>query len=207
MTTPSPKTTAPLTTGEFGFSASEGADWSRYLTYRPIYPPSFYSRIFDYHAGKLDPRVGWDVAHDVGAGCGIVASTLASRFQTVVVSDPNEGYTELARRLLVEEAPSPKPEKRFRFVRERAEDARSVQDGSVDLVAACESIQWTDTRAAIAEFARQLRVGGTLVVTFYSRPKIAGDEGAARAVSKVLESFNYPFWPVPGRLRSQIFPS
>ncbi|KAI1640864.1 S-adenosyl-L-methionine-dependent methyltransferase [Biscogniauxia mediterranea] len=180
-------------TSEFGYSVSQGADWSRYLTYRPIYPPSFFARIYAYHAQKqqqLRGGGGWSVAHDVGAGCGIVAAGLASRFERVVVSDPNEGYTELARTLLLvgESSSLPEEEAKFRFLRERAEGGSSVAAASVDLVAACECIQWTDADAAVAEFARQLRPGGTLAVTFYSRPNVVGHGEAAAAWGALLRA-------------------
>ncbi|KAI1492263.1 S-adenosyl-L-methionine-dependent methyltransferase [Biscogniauxia mediterranea] len=184
------ETSSTPPTSEFGYSASQGADWSRYLAYRPIYPPSFFARIYAYHAQKKQLRGGgggWSVAHDVGAGCGIVAAGLASRFERVMVSDPNEGYTELARTLLLGGESSSLLDAKFRFLRERAEGgSSSIATASVDLVAACECIQWTDADAAIAEFARQLRAGGTLAVTFYTRPNVVGHGEAAAAAWAAL---------------------
>ncbi|EKV15949.1 Methyltransferase type 11 [Penicillium digitatum] len=163
-------------TREYGFNANQGVNWSDYLTFRPIYPPSFFEKVFTYHSQK--PHSTWSLAQDIGAGCGVISSSLAPRFNTVIVSDPNDGYTALARRLLVEE--SRLPESKFRFLQESAERS-SVESGSVDLIMACECIHWTRPETAIAEFARELRAGGTLVITHYNYPRIVGNERAQRA--------------------------
>ncbi|KAI1746911.1 S-adenosyl-L-methionine-dependent methyltransferase [Xylaria castorea] len=164
------------TTGEskeIGFSFRHGVDWSKYILYRPVYTESFFRRIYEYHAQK--PEASWSTAHDVGAGHGIVASTLANRFEHVVVSDPNDGYTEIAHQLLVNK--SGWPESKFAFLLEGAEGS-SVETGTIDLITACECMQWTNTVEAVDEFARQLKPGGTLVMTFYTRPLILGNERA-----------------------------
>ncbi|KAI1762924.1 S-adenosyl-L-methionine-dependent methyltransferase [Hypoxylon sp. FL1150] len=168
------KTDTP--TKELGYSISQGVNWSDYIASRPVYPTSFFERIYSYHAQK--PGAAWSIAHDVGAGCGIVSSTLASRFDNVVVSDPNDGYAALARKLLVEEALL--PESRFRFLQETAEDS-SLESGTVDLITACECIHWTTPDASIKEFSRELKAGGTLAITYYTRPLIDGHERAGKA--------------------------
>ncbi|KAI8944502.1 hypothetical protein F4801DRAFT_571482 [Xylaria longipes] len=158
---------------EIGFSKHHGVDWSEYVLYRPIYPESFFSRIYEYHAQKSE--ASWSIAHDVGAGHGIVSSTLANRFDHVVVSDPNDGYNEVARQLLVEK--SGWHESKFVFLQEGAEKS-SVKTGTVDLITACECMQWTNAADAVDKFARQLKPGGTMVMTYYARPLILGNERA-----------------------------
>lgn len=116
------------------------------------------------------------MAQDVGAGCGIVSSSLAPRFNRVVVSDPNEGYTALARKVLERSH----PESKFKFLQESAEKS-SVESGTVDLIMACECIHWTRPEIAVKEFARELKVDGTLVITHYNYPRIEGNERAQRA--------------------------
>ncbi|KAI1405227.1 S-adenosyl-L-methionine-dependent methyltransferase [Hypoxylon fuscum] len=170
---------------ELGFSISQGANWSNYLAYRPIYPASFFNRIYEYHTQK--PGAEWVMAHDIGAGCGIVSSTLATRFDKVIVSDPNDGYTTLARKLLVEEASL--PETKFRFLQEPAEKS-SIDTGMVDMVTACECIHWTDPDTSIKEFGRELKAGGTLVITHYTRPFIEGSEAAKRAWKAIWDAFS-----------------
>ncbi|KAI0152450.1 S-adenosyl-L-methionine-dependent methyltransferase [Hypoxylon sp. NC0597] len=173
---PVSKTETSSMAKELGFSPKQGVNWSNYLVYRPIYPTSFFERIYHYHAQK--PGASWSIAHDVGAGCGIVSRTLAARFGSVIVSDPNDGYVTLARKLLVEEALL--PESKFKFLQEPAEKS-SVESGTVDLITACECLHWTTPDAAIKEFNRELKAGGTLAVTYYSRPLIEGSERAQEA--------------------------
>lgn len=171
-------TNVPAT--DLGFS---GVNWSDYLEYRPVYPASFFNRIFDYHAQK--PVATWDTAHDVGAGCGVVSSILATRFDNVVVSDPNEEYITLARQVLVEEAFL--PEYKFTFLHEVAE-ASSTESGTVDLITVCECIQYAATDTAIKEFGRQLKPGGTLAITFYTRPVIEGGEQVQKAYKAIWDA-------------------
>ncbi|OTA96075.1 hypothetical protein M434DRAFT_151574 [Hypoxylon sp. CO27-5] len=161
---------------ELGFSSKQGVNWSNYLIYRPTYPTSFFERIYDYHAQK--PGASWYIAHDVGAGCGVVSKTLAARFDSVIVSDPNDGYVTLARKLLVEEALL--PESKFKFLQEPAEKS-SLESDTVDLITACECLHWTTPDTAIKEFGRELKTGGTLAISYYSRPLIEGSEQVQEA--------------------------
>lgn len=170
---------------EPGFSVREGADWSKYMAYRPIYPVSFFKRIYQYHS--LKPQAAWGTAHDVGAGAGIVSATLVNQFNHVVVSDPNDGYTTLARKILVDE--SGNSEAKLRLLQEGAEHS-SVESGTIDLIAACEMIQWTDTDAAIEEFGRQLKIGGTLAVTSYTKPNIVGNERAQKSWQSIFAAYS-----------------
>ncbi|KAH8900757.1 hypothetical protein GQ53DRAFT_863431 [Thozetella sp. PMI_491] len=169
---------------ELGFSTRQGVNWSKYLSYRPVYPNSFFQRIYDYHSRKAG--ASWSLAHDIGAGCGIVSAALATRFSTIIVSDPNDGYADIARRALVEE--SLFPEEQFRFLQEKAEDS-SVESGTVDMAAPCECIHWMDVPVAIKEFHRQLKVGGTLAIGYYSYPKILGNEKAQEIWVKIWRLF------------------
>ncbi|KAI0171798.1 S-adenosyl-L-methionine-dependent methyltransferase [Hypoxylon sp. FL1284] len=178
--------TATETSQEHGYSMSEGVNWTNYIAAGRTYPKSFFDRIYAYHA--QDPRAAWSLAHDVGAGCGVVSATLADRFDTVAVSDPNEGYAELARKLLVEE--SKLPESRFRFLQETAEDTKSIAGGTADLITACECIHWTTPPNAIREFGRQLRPGGAALISYYTRPLIDGNEAAAQAWLDLWKAFS-----------------
>ena len=170
---------------EIGFSVNQGVDWSSYLAYRPHYPASFFHRIYDYHSHK--PKATWSVAHDIGAGCGVVSSSLAPRFDSVIVSDPNDGYVTLARKILVDELSI--ADSKFRFLQEGAEKS-SVEPATVDLVAVCECIHWTDTVAAIKEFGRELKTGGTLAITHYTVPLIAGNNRAQSAWKAIWDVYS-----------------
>jgi SAM-dependent methyltransferase len=184
MSTVSTEQTEPH---EFGFNAKQGVNWSDYVIFRPIYPPSFFNRIFTYHSSSTNNlETTWTTAHDVGAGCGIAASSLASHFKKVIVSDPNEGYTTLAQKVLIQELGH--PESKFSFLQESAEKS-SVESGTVDLITVCECIHWMRPEVAIPEFARQLRVGGTLVITHYNHPRIEGNELAQRAWDAIRDVY------------------
>jgi SAM-dependent methyltransferase len=175
---------------EYGFS---GVNWSDYIKFRPIYPASFFEKIFAYHTEKQNAT--WSTAHDIGAGCGIVSASLAPHFNNVIVSDPNEGYSTLARKILVEE--SQFPESKFRFLQESAENS-SLESGSVDLIAACECIHWMRPEIAIKGFARELRAGGTLAISLYTRPRIVDNERAQRAWKAIFEFY-------AGQVKSPLF--
>jgi trans-aconitate 3-methyltransferase len=170
---------------EIGFSVNQGANWSTYLVYRPLYPKSFFERIYNYHSQKT--FTSWSVAHDIGAGCGVVSATLASQFNNVIVSDPNEGYTTVARKALIEE--SGIPESKLQFLQEGAEKS-SVESGTVDLLTVCECIHWTNPVVAIQEFNRELRPGGTVVITHYTVPRILENERAQGAWAKIWDLYS-----------------
>lgn len=170
-------------TKEQAIGFSENVDWQKYILFRPLYAPSFYSRIFHYHASKTSPpsstapapasSLSWDTAHDVGAGCGIVSGVLASKFNHVVVSDATASFVELAQELLVGKAGF--AASKFAFKHARAEEADMVP-GSVDLVTACECIHWMDTGAAVDAFGKQLKSGGTLAIAVYYIPSLGNPE-------------------------------
>ncbi|KAI0408917.1 S-adenosyl-L-methionine-dependent methyltransferase [Xylaria palmicola] len=180
----SPETQTTPEAKEIGFSTRHGVDWAEYTLFRPSYRESFFKRIYDYHADKNG--VCWSTAHDVGAGNGVVSSALADRFHRVVVSDPNEGYNEVARHLLLSQHGD--VESNFVFLQESAEKS-SVETGSVDLITVCECMHYMDTDAAVSEFARQLKPGGTLAITYYSLPLIVGNEHAHLVWREIMGAF------------------
>ncbi|KAI1362463.1 S-adenosyl-L-methionine-dependent methyltransferase [Xylaria arbuscula] len=175
----------PQESERFGFSRLREVEWSDYIQYRPIYKESFFRRILDYHTQKSEASLS--LAHDVGAGHGIVAATLAKTFNRVVVSDPSEGYNEVARQLLIGQCGW--PESKFRFLQEGAERS-SVETATVDLITACECLHWTSPAEAIDEFARQLKTGGTLAITYYVWPIIVGNERAQWLWTEVFKVFS-----------------
>ncbi|KAI0541609.1 hypothetical protein GGR58DRAFT_510701 [Xylaria digitata] len=149
---------------EYGFSVREGVDWFKYMAHRPVYPKSFSKRIYDYHPG-------------------IVSATLATSFDGLIVSDPNDGYTDVAHEFLVTSLGI--PESKLTFLQESAEGS-TAEPETIDLITACAMIQWTDTDAAVNEFYRELKVGGTVVIAMYTRPLIIGNEAAQRAWTRIF---------------------
>lgn len=141
----------------------QNADWDEYIKYRPAYPQSIFDRIYAQHS--QDPSSSYDLANDCGAGAGIASEILATRFIKVVVSTPNGEYLAIARACI-----SPKfPGEKFEFKAEGGEES-SLESGTVDLVTILEAIHWCDIDAALREFHRQLKNGGTLCIAHYSKP-------------------------------------
>lgn len=102
------------------------------------------------------------------------------------MSDPNDGYTTLARKLLVEK--SGISASQLTFLQEGAEKS-SVPSGTVDLITACEMMHWTNTDSAIQEFGRQLRTGGTLALTYYTVPRIVDNEPAQKIWRSIWRAY------------------
>ncbi|RWA06668.1 hypothetical protein EKO27_g8440 [Xylaria grammica] len=123
----------------------------------PVYPPSFFQRIYAYHGAK--PQAAWSQAHDVGTGTGIVSAGLAGKFDRVVMSDPNDGYAALGYKIMVDELGIPAA--KLAFLQEGAEK-------SSDRHRRC--------RGRVSPPAQSRR--GTVVIAYYSRPRIVGNAAA-----------------------------
>jgi ubiquinone/menaquinone biosynthesis C-methylase UbiE len=121
------------TNGEKHGFAEEGFSWSEHMKYRPAYPPSFWKRIYDCHTQHSNQ---WSIAHDVGAGAGIASLELTNRFSNIIVSNPNNGYTNIAEQHLTKTFGFPKD--KFKFLWEDAEKS-SVKDRELDMLVMCEA--------------------------------------------------------------------
>jgi SAM-dependent methyltransferase len=90
---------------------------------------------------------------DLGAGTGKLTRVLVPLFDRVVAVEPADAM----RRLLVTLCPGAEA---------RAGNAREIPlpDGSVDAVFAAEAFHWFDDDRSLAEMARVLRAGGSLVL-------------------------------------------
>lgn len=154
-----------------GFSS--GVDWNDYMQYRPLYTSTFFNRIYDYHSSKSN--AAWSTAHDVGAGCGIVAASLAPRFEHLIVSDPVDEYIDLAKELLITRCKIPASKVRFEVA--KGEELQ-IEPNSIDLMTVCECIHWMEPADALSVFAKQLRSGGTLAITGYYVPSIENNPTA-----------------------------
>jgi SAM-dependent methyltransferase len=143
----------------------------------------------------LDGNV-FDVALDVGAGPGIVAEKLASKFNKVIVSDPNPSYLNVAKHRL-----SSLPSSTFEFLLEKAEES-SVASTSIDLVIISMSIQWTDVPAAISEFAKLLKSGGTLYIVNYAFCTILDNPKADAICREIVMDFMDRFQKNPEHIRA-----
>ncbi|KAL9114239.1 MAG: hypothetical protein Q9227_001661 [Pyrenula ochraceoflavens] len=157
-----------------GFAIA-GFDWDTYTKFRPSYPVSLYSRINEYHKQYHDR---WTVAHDAGSGAGIAAEALAEHFDTVIVSDPNEEYVEVARKRLERLETKAK----FIFHQSVAEDQSWLGSDSLDMFSIFTAIQYADLARLMQELPRVLRPGGTFVAVNYNGwPAIIDNKAAAAA--------------------------
>lgn len=152
--------------------SNSSAYWDLYLATRPPYTSSFFEHMYTYHSRHSE---SFQIALDVGTGCGQAVPKLAQRFPHVIATDNNEEHIIEARRRLAHlQAPT-----KVQFAVCKAEDLASpssslaLEPSSVDFIAAAECMPLLDTDVAISTFAHLLRPGGTLAMWFYGRPRFA----------------------------------
>jgi SAM-dependent methyltransferase len=122
---------------------------------------AFDSAAEDYERG----RTGWppevlegmdgEVALDLAAGTGKVTRLLVERFGRVVAAEPAEAMRRLGAELV------PAAEWIDAFA-----ESLPLADASVDAAFVGEAFHWFDAARAVAELARVLRPGGSLVLVF-----------------------------------------
>lgn len=140
------------------FFSRDNNFWDNYVKGRPTVPDSFFQRIFGYHEAKGAP---FGTIHDIGAGNGVHAQKLRSRFDHVIVSDIVPENVQLARdRLAGCDG--------FSY---RAAELTKVDDiapGSIDMVFAANMMHFADPQdAAMMAIAYQLRCGGTFAAALF----------------------------------------
>ena len=138
--------------------------WDAYVSTRPNYSPEFYALLYKHHAAHSK---SYDVVHDVGCGAGQVAAEFTNHFTHVIASDNDADHLEVAKRRL-----TPKfDESRVTFTHSKAEDLiEHHPENSADMIGAAEVLVLTDADAALRNFAKVLKPGGTLATWFYGRP-------------------------------------
>ncbi len=124
-------------------------DAARYGDVRPGYPPEVLGLLDDGRSpGPLDVL-------DVGAGTGKLTAALADAGHRVTAVEPGAGMLAALARTCPGVA----------RVRATAE-ATGLADDSFDAITCAQTWHWIDVPAASAEFARVLRPGGTVVLTW-----------------------------------------
>ncbi|KAF2795021.1 S-adenosyl-L-methionine-dependent methyltransferase [Melanomma pulvis-pyrius CBS 109.77] len=132
--------------------------WDNYLKGRPKPPASLFRRIFDYHEAQGG---SFGTVHDVGAGNGPFASTLASRFTHVILSDVAASNMELAKQRLGSTGT-------FTYRTARMDDIEGLATGSVDMIFASNVMHFgADQKATMAAMTRQLKPGGTFACAVF----------------------------------------
>jgi ubiquinone/menaquinone biosynthesis C-methylase UbiE len=104
----------------------------------------------------------WLVA-DVGAGTGMLAEVFLENGNRVMAIEPN-AEMRAACELLVERWPKLR-------VKDATAEETTLEEASLDIVAAGRAFHWFDTEKALAEFRRILRPGGWVVLVSVGRSK------------------------------------
>lgn len=139
--------------------------WDNYLRGRPKPPESLFRRIFDYHEAHGG---SFGTVHDVGAGNGPFASTLASRFAHVILSDVAASNMELAKQRLGNTGT-------FTYRTAGMDEIEDLAPGSVDMVFASNVMHFgADQQATMAAIAKQLKQGGTFACAVFGPARFAG---------------------------------
>jgi SAM-dependent methyltransferase len=138
--------------------------WDSYLRGRPKPPPSLFRRIFDYHEAQGG---SFGTVHDVGAGNGPFASTLASKFTHVILSDVAASNMELAEKRLGSTGT-------FTYRTARMDEIEDLAPNSIDMVFASNVMHFgADQEATMAAMARQLKPGGTFACAVFGPARFA----------------------------------
>ncbi|KAL8691379.1 MAG: hypothetical protein Q9224_004190, partial [Gallowayella concinna] len=163
-----------------------------YAAFRPTYSAALYGTVLAYHNGQKSLCI------DLGTGHGLVARSLAPRFDKIIGTDPSKG--------MIQQAISLTPNDRFAnvsFQEASAESLPFLQDSSVDMVVAAQAAHWFDYERLFPEMKRVLRKGGTVAFWGYSDPVFVDYPRA----TTILNHYAYgdstmllgPYWSQPGR--------
>ncbi len=131
-----------------------------YAQHRPGYPPA----LLDHLCHLCPPRDNVCVA-DVGAGTGIFTRELLRRGYRVVALEP--GIAMLRR--LVDHDPTEGAARQLLLAACAAAEALPLAAASCEMVTCAQSFHWFNPPLALAEFARILRPGGVLCLTWNNR--------------------------------------
>jgi SAM-dependent methyltransferase len=127
-----------------------------YVAYRPGYPAGVVEFLRD-ELGLTSETV----IADVGSGTGFLSELFLRHGNRVVGVEPNDKMRAAAAQLL-------RAFPKFESVKGTAE-ATTLENGSVDLVAAAQAFHWFDAERARAEFRRILKPGGWTVLVWNMR--------------------------------------
>ncbi|KAK3677775.1 hypothetical protein LTR78_002625 [Recurvomyces mirabilis] len=173
-----------------------GNNWELYRRAGPRYPTSLEHLIMKYHQHHSN---SWQLAHDLGAGSGVYASTLANFFRHIHISDPTASGVATSRKFLTEyNAKHPEKRGRFTFSSNAPEEAEeSFADGSVDLAIIMESAHFTDAEKTVRSVAATLAPKGTLaIVTHRPVSRVAGNQDVAAAVERLFTAWGRRPWEI-----------
>ncbi|GMG22334.1 unnamed protein product [Ambrosiozyma monospora] len=162
-------------------------DTSKYHSFRPTYPDSFYEYLIDYHekgilaGSKVDAANGLrndnqGTLLDVGSGTGIVALPLSQFFKHTIVSDPSStmiSQAEIEFENLALSKPNFNTEHDIKFKVINGEQLHSqIEPNSVDVLTAAECVHWMSPPDFLNSAYTVLKPGGTLAYWLYCEPVV-----------------------------------
>jgi SAM-dependent methyltransferase len=145
-----------------------------YLRYRPSYPGA----VIDVARGECGLRPGHVLA-DIGSGTGLLCELFLKNGNRVYGVEPNEAMRQAGEEYLASFDG-------FTSVNGSAE-ATTLDDASVDFVAAGQAFHWFEPNSTRSEFARILKPGGWVVVIWNER--LADTTPFLRDYEKLLQEF------------------
>lgn len=175
---------------------SIGDEWELYKRAGPKYPASLDQLVMKYHQKHSD---SWQLAHDLGAGSGVYAPTLARFFRHVHISDPTSNGLKTSRTLLsASAAENAKKRGRFTFSVAKPEEAADcAADGTVDFAILTECAHFTNADAMIKSVAASLAPGGTLaIITHRPIASVVGNNQVKAAVDRLYDAWGRKPWEV-----------
>lgn len=133
-----------------------------YVRYRPSYPDAVITALTE--QGLLTPD---SVVADIGSGTGLLTELFLRNGNRVDAVEPNDAMRTAAERMLGNDP-------NFHSVAGAAE-ATTLDDSSIDLIAAGQAFHWFDRAATRREFVRLLRDGGGVALVWNERETEASD--------------------------------
>lgn len=193
-----------------------------YNSFRPHYPPSFYTILTNYVTKGNKEKLPISKAVDLGCGTGVATYPLLNFSQSVTGLDLSPLMVETANSLVSKRCKEMEVVdlSRINFKSGAVEDLiyqepREIPENSVDLLTAAQCIHWfKDYDSFFANSAKLLKSGGTLAYFFYIDPIIVdfsgpsnGDKAALlKKSSEIYQRLVYedpqyigPHWEQPGR--------
>lgn len=145
------------------FTSKTTFSYTSYASFRPIYPPSLFKTILDYHHARFPTPAA---LLDLGCGHGPVSRALAPHFTSITAIDPSPG-------MIAQATQQPHPP-HLTFRPGTAEDLSFLPDVSVDLAVAGEAAHWFDYSRAWPELARVVRPQGAVAFWGYNDSIVMG---------------------------------
>lgn len=149
-----------------------------YAKYRPGYPAGVYA-LLQREAGL---QQGAAIA-DLGSGTGLLSKLFLERGHRVFGVEPNAEMRQAAERLFAGNA-------NFASVAGAAE-ATTLEEASVDFVAAGQAFHWFEPAAAKAEMRRIMRPGGSVALIWNQRD--LGSMAFMQGYERLLEGYGTDF--------------